>query len=280
MPRIEVNGANLYYELSGAKRPVFVFVHGGACDHKDWAHQVRSLSPTYTVLTFDLRGHGLSNGAFKDCRIEQWAADLNALIEAHKLGPVVLTGHSLGARIVVEAAWRRPDNVGAIVLLDGSRMYGGYSRNELSAPRGATPGNQPLSRILDATIGPYANSATRAYIMEKMSSAPPALMKAAVDTIEAWDLGSADTAFAALRPDLKVLVIQSTYHDRFTPRYSLTHGGEMTPYLDFLEAVRPGVEIKILTGAGHFSMLERSGEVTSLIRDFALRARRLQPHRQ
>jgi 3-oxoadipate enol-lactonase len=273
MPRIEVNGADLYYELNGTGRPVFVFVHGGACDHEDWAHQVESLSPAYSVLTLDLRGHGRSKGAFEDCRVGRWAADVNALIDALELGPVVLTGHSLGARIVVEAAWRRPDNVGAIVLLDGSRMYGGFSATESSDPRaGASPENRPLSAILDVTIGPHANPATRAYVLEKMSSAPPALMKAAVDAIQAWDLDSADHAFAELRPGLKVLLIQSTYHDRFTTRYSLTLGATTTPYLDSVKAARPDVEIKILTGVGHFSMLERSDEVTAMIRDFGVAA--------
>jgi len=273
MPRIELNGADLYYELLGSGRPAFVFVHGGACSHRDWVHQVRSLAHAYTVLTLDLRGHGLSKGAFEDCRIEQWAADLNALIDALKLAPVVLTGHSLGARIAVEAAWRRPDNIGALVLLDGSRMHGGFSATGISGAVGGSPGDPPLSRILDATIGPHASAATRAQLMKTMSSAPPALMKAAVDTIQAWDLGSADTAYSALRPELPMLMIQSTYHDRFTPRRSLTRAAETTPYLNFVKAVRPGVKIKILTGAGHFSMLERSDEVTSMIRDFGVAAR-------
>jgi 3-oxoadipate enol-lactonase len=279
MPLIEVNGADLYYELHGTGRPAFVFVHGGACHHKDWAHQVESLSPAHTVLTLDLRGHGHSKrafhskGTFENCRIGQWAADVNALIDALDLGPVVLTGHSLGARIAVEAAWRRPDHVGAIVLLDGSRMYGGLSTSEASGPHaGTSPGDRPLSAILDVTIGPHADPATRAYLLKSMSSAPPALMKAAVDAIQAWDLDSADTAFAELRPGLRVLLIQSTYHDRFTPRYSLTPGAKTTPYLDSVKAARPDAEIKILTDVGHFSMLERSDEVTSMIRDFGIAA--------
>jgi pimeloyl-ACP methyl ester carboxylesterase len=273
MPLIEINGAELYYELRGAGRPAFVFVHGGMCNHEDWAHQVKSLSRSYTVLTLDLRGHGRSSGAFEDCHIGQWAADVNALIDALGLSPVVLTGHSLGARIAVEAAWRRPDSIGAIVLLDGSRMYGGFSTPESRDSRiGGAPAAQPLLKVLDATIGAHADPATRAYLLQSMSSAPPALMQAAVDAIQAWDLHSADTAFAELRPGLAVLLIQSTYHDRFTPRYSLTQGAKTTPYLDSVKAARPDVSIKILTDVGHFSMLERRDEITAMIRDFGIAA--------
>ena len=275
MPRTELNGVNLYFELHGEGRPVFVFVHGGMCDHRDWARQVRQLKPKYTVLTLDLRCHGLTKGAFEDCRIERWADDVNTLLDVLKLKSVVLVGHSLGARIVVEAAARRPGPVGALVLLDGSRMYGGFSATNASSPGTSAEvptGHAALAAILDALIGPHADAATRSYLMKNLSGAPPALMQAAVDTIRDWDSGRADAAFAALRNDLPMLVVQSTYHDRFTPRYSLEKDGQRTPYLDFVEAARPGATIKTLTGAGHFCMLERSEEVTALIEAFALAA--------
>lgn len=287
MPRTELNGVNLYYELHGQGRPVFVFVHGGMCDHRDWARQVRQLKLKYTVLTLDLRCHGLTKGDYEDCQIETWANDVNALLEVLRLKPVILIGHSLGARIVVEAASRRPDRVGALVLLDGSRMYGGLSADESSGPDtqalvdqgGRLPGGRPtasqrtaLNAILEALIGPHADAATRSYLMKNLSSAPPALMQAAVDTIRDWDTDRADAAFAALKKDLPLLVVQSTYHDRFTPRYSLETDGQRTPYLDYIDAAMPGAIIRTLTGAGHFCMLERSDEVTLLIEEFGVRA--------
>jgi 3-oxoadipate enol-lactonase len=275
MPRTELNGINLYFELHGQGRPVFVFVHGGMCDHRDWARQVRQLKLKYSVLTLDLRCHGLTKGAFEDCRIERWADDVSTLIDVLKLKSVALIGHSLGARIVVEAAARNPGAVGTLVLLDGSRMYGGFSATKASSP-GTTAevatGHAALAAILDALIGPHADAATRSYLMKNLSGAPPALMQAAVDTIRDWDLGRADAAFAALRKDLPMLVVQSTYHDRFTPRYSLESDGQRTPYLDFVEAAHPGATVKTLSGAGHFCMLERSEEVTALIEAFALAA--------
>jgi pimeloyl-ACP methyl ester carboxylesterase len=85
-------------------------------------------------------------------------------------------------------------------------------------------------------------------------------------------LGRADAALAELKKDLPILVVQSTYHDRFTPRYSLESDGQRTPFLDYIAAARPAAAIKTLTGAGHFSMLERSDEVTALIEQFGTAA--------
>ncbi len=69
-----------------------------------------------------------------------------------------------------------------------------------------------------------------------------------------------------------MLVIQSTYHDRFTARYSLETDGQSTPYLEFLKRAHPAASIKTLTGVGHFSMFERSEEVSALIEAFGLAA--------
>jgi pimeloyl-ACP methyl ester carboxylesterase len=79
-------------------------------------------------------------------------------------------------------------------------------------------------------------------------------------------------------PDsLPLLAVQSTYHDAHTPRRSLTHTAERTPYLDWLCAVRPQTSMRVLPGTGHFIMLERSEVVTGIIRDFARATQALTP---
>jgi pimeloyl-ACP methyl ester carboxylesterase len=273
MPVLALNGADIHYQLVGHGRPAFVFVHGGCCALGDWANQLSALGEEFTALAMDLRGHGLSGGEDRDLNIGQWAADVNALIDALELGPAVVAGHSLGSRIAAEAAWRRPDNACALVLLDASRTVGGLAATAPSkAPAEDTPQDTSLTTILDRTIGPYADGAVRRQVIDTMSSARPAVMSAAVRALQDWDRERADMVLAQLPAALPILAIQSTYHDRFTARRSLMSADETTPYLDFLRTVRPGVAVQILPDTGHFSMLERGDIVTSLIKEFGLAA--------
>src|SRR5438876_3986883 len=60
MPLAPVNGLSLYYEARGRGSPL-VLVHGFACGLRIWDAQVRAFAARHRVLTYDVRGHGLSD---------------------------------------------------------------------------------------------------------------------------------------------------------------------------------------------------------------------------
>lgn len=275
MPRLTIDGTELSYQLAGSGRPAFVLIHGGCCALSDWRAQIDGLSHDSTVLAMDLRGHGGSTGAEGELNVPRWAADVNALVEALELGPAVIVGHSLGSRIAAEAVAQRPGNTAALVLLDGSRVTGGLAATEPQpAFAEAQGGDMSLAAILDRTVGPYADAATREQVVRTMSSPPEAVMWAAAKALEEWDRERADVVFGSVPDRLPVLAIQSTYHDNFTPRRSFQSDGESSPYLDHLRKALPRLEVKVLPETGHFSMMERPEEVTTMLREFGLAAMR------
>jgi len=60
MPYADVNGQRLYYEDSGGSGMALVLAHGLLMDHEMFAAQVAALSGGCRVVTWDERGHGLT----------------------------------------------------------------------------------------------------------------------------------------------------------------------------------------------------------------------------
>lgn len=270
MPELNLDNAAIFHEVTGSGNPPVVLVHGGMCDHRDWDRLVPLLAGQHTVVRFDLPGHGRSRGDRAGYTVEGWAGDLLALTAALGLERPVLVGHSLASRIVAEAAASTPEDVGGVVLFDGSRSHGGYS----APPPAVSRSPASLDAIIEATIGPYADAVARGAIHARMAAAPPEIIAACVTALRDWDLGRADAVFAALAGSTPVLAIQSTYHDQATPRRSFADPEESSPYLDFLRDAVPQLDIAILPHAGHFTMLERPEAVAGLIHDFAARVRK------
>ena len=123
--RLRVNGVELAWSERGRGSdgaPALVLVHGFTGSSHDFALQVDALAAYRRVVTVDQRGHGHStrSGAIEDYTIDQLVADLIAFLETVGGGPVDLLGHSMGGRVVVGLALRRPDLVHSLVLMDTS----------------------------------------------------------------------------------------------------------------------------------------------------------------
>src|SRR5204863_250497 len=100
---------SLYYEAAGRGAPL-VLVHGFACGIRSWDPQVRALSLHRRVLTYDVRGHGLSEAppeaeAYSQATL---VADLHALLTHLKIGRAVVGGLSMGGNIALNFALAHP----------------------------------------------------------------------------------------------------------------------------------------------------------------------------
>jgi 3-oxoadipate enol-lactonase len=115
MPRLDVPGGELYYEVEGAGIAV-ALVHGHALDTRMWDDQVPALVDLATVVRYDARGFGRSTR--DDDAPYSHADDLWHLLDHLGIDEAVLVGLSMGGRTVVEATLAAPHRVRAVVLLD------------------------------------------------------------------------------------------------------------------------------------------------------------------
>ncbi|MFJ8313751.1 MULTISPECIES: alpha/beta fold hydrolase [unclassified Streptomyces] len=108
MPRVGVNGVELFYEVGGDGDPL-VLVHGSWGDHGNWAPVLHALALRFRVLVYDRRGHSLSERPpGQGSRFED-EEDLAALIETLGFAPAYVAGNSFGASTALGLAARRPE---------------------------------------------------------------------------------------------------------------------------------------------------------------------------
>ena len=256
----------MHYELSGDGSPSLALVHGFACDHMDWTAQVEALSERHRVVTCDLRGHGYTPGNPQDCSIETYGADVAELVETLQLAPAVLVGHSMGCRIVLEAACQRPGAVAGLVLIDGSRTGSGdpdaaeLATHEKIAAKGFRIFLEDFFR--DMFPVPFDRSEE---IIERACTLPAEIGLTLFPRISRWDAQHMNAALAAVQVPL--MVIQSTYMGATLKRESL-QAGQSSPWLDRVREYAPNARIEIVSGAGHFVHMEVAEQVNALIQSF------------
>lgn len=116
MPFATLNGIRIHYEVAGAGHPI-LFVHGHALDCRLWREQVGPLAPYYTVVRYDVRGHGESEAPPSGYSRPDYAEELHALIEHIGLSRPSLVGHSMGGGIALEYALKHPQRVSTLSLV-------------------------------------------------------------------------------------------------------------------------------------------------------------------
>ena len=97
--------------------PGIVFIHGAGFDHTVWTLFNRYFAKKrFNSIAVDLPGHGRSGGEPLPS-IEANAAWLLDLIQALELEETALVGHSMGALVALEAAYRAQAGVSRLALL-------------------------------------------------------------------------------------------------------------------------------------------------------------------
>ena len=120
MPRLKVNGADLYYEETGSGPETVVFAHGLLWSGRLFDRQVEALAPRYRCITFDFRGHGRSQVTTGGYDMDSLTADAAGLIMALGCAPCHFVGLSMGGFVGMRLAARQPDLVKSLTLLETS----------------------------------------------------------------------------------------------------------------------------------------------------------------
>ncbi|WP_353097347.1 alpha/beta hydrolase [Tissierella praeacuta] len=183
------DNVKLYYEVKGEGLPI-VFIHGFTEDHNSFRIQQRALSKKYKIITYDLRGHGISDRVGYGLDMERFALDLRELIDYLELKNIVLVGWSMGVSIIFEYInLFGLENISKVCIID----KGPKAINDSNWNLGLYHGKYTMKDALDdlsliknnwmefaenfiRTMAPYLNENQFKISMDKMKNNSPHVM--------------------------------------------------------------------------------------------------------
>jgi 3-oxoadipate enol-lactonase len=108
MPKAQLNGIELYYEVHG-DGPVIVFAHGAGGNHLSWWQQVPVFARQYRCVTFDHRGFGQSPDIPDGPSSQAFVEDLKQLLDHLTIERASLVAQSMGGRTCLGFTLAYPD---------------------------------------------------------------------------------------------------------------------------------------------------------------------------
>ncbi|MDP2548358.1 alpha/beta fold hydrolase [Oceanobacter sp. 4_MG-2023] len=104
------------YQVCGNGDAV-VLIHGVGLDQSIWNAQVQGLAQHYQVITYDMLGHGHSPLPPKVASLDDYAGQLQRLLQHLDCGPVHLIGFSMGGLVARVFAIQQPQLLRSLVIM-------------------------------------------------------------------------------------------------------------------------------------------------------------------
>jgi 3-oxoadipate enol-lactonase len=254
-----INGINLAYTDEG-QGPSVVFLHAFPQNRSMWDQQVTALSKTHRVIAPDFRGFGDSDAPPGPYSLDQYADDVNGLLDRLAVGQAVFAGLSMGGYTLFAFYRRHAARVHALVLAD---TRAGADTEDGRAGRFA----------MARTAGERGAGAIADIMLPKLLSPDalrtrPELVRQVRERIERTHVNGIAGALMAMagRPDSVPLLPQIA-----CPTLVIT--GELdgpTPPSEgkLMAGAIPGARLEIIPGAGHLANLEQPEAFNQAVLNF------------
>jgi 3-oxoadipate enol-lactonase len=255
----DLNGIVIHHQViaAAAGKPKLVFANSLGTDFRIWRDVVVRLAGDFSVLMYDMRGHGLSDTGTPPYRIEDLSADLAALIEHTGFGPAIVCGVSVGGLTAQSLAVERPDLVRALILCDTAPKVG---TSESWDERTRVVREGGIEVIADKVLGGWLTEQWRTSEKAALAGYRNMLTRTPVDgylgTVAA--LRAADLTEAVRTIAVPALCVVGEEDKTTTPEMV----GAMAKSI-------PGARYEVIRNAGHIPSIEQPEALAAMIRAFA-----------
>ncbi len=228
-----------------------VFVHGLAGDRSVWAAQLAHLRRSRRAVALDLHGMGESAPSPSgDYTVPSVAADVAAVVEALRLGRVVLVGHSLGGHVIAAAAAARPAATAALVFDDPAGDLSRLPRADIEA--------RFLARMEPASYDAFVV----AWFGEMLAAARPEVRERVMATMKRTPRAVVAAAARGLvenRPTPEIAAFKGPMLAIVTPENQVPNS---------LHKLVPDLPATVIAGTSHWLMMDKPEEFNAALDAF------------
>ena len=127
--------------------PTVVLIHGFGLNRAMWQWQLPALTPHFSVLTYDLLGHGESPPPAGTPSLAKFSGQLLRLMDRCGIERAALVGFSLGGMIARRAALDHADRVSALAILNSPHDRSPAEREAVRARVRQTEARGPAANV-------------------------------------------------------------------------------------------------------------------------------------
>ncbi len=257
MKRIDANGITIRYKIEGSG-PWVTLSHSLTCDLTMWDGLAAALSPRFTVLRYDTRGHGGTSAPNGSYSFEQLTADLIGLLDALKVHQTHYVGLSMGGMIGQHFALAASQRLQRLVIANSTSRIPPEA-GPLWDERIAIVRAQGCAGVVDGTLARWFTPGFReacpqpvARIAALIGNTPAAGYIGCASAIRGLDITARIGAIAA-----PTLVIAGAEDPGTPPAMS-----------EAIAAAIPGARLEVIPSASHLSCIEQPEIFHRLVADF------------
>jgi pimeloyl-ACP methyl ester carboxylesterase len=125
--RVEVNGMQMYYEVSGQGDPLIV-LHGAYMNIPSMGEIIPLLAKTHRVYALEFQGHGRTTDINRPITYQNLADDVAAFMDKIHLRKADVFGYSMGASAGLQLAIRHPEKVDQLVAASTAYDHKGWQK--------------------------------------------------------------------------------------------------------------------------------------------------------
>lgn len=252
-----INGVLLHYRLAGPKcAPVVVLANSLGTDARIWDGVIAKLAETYRVLSYDKRGHGLSDIPTGDYSLDDHLDDLFGLVDHLGIVRFALGGVSVGGLIAQGAALRAPERLAAVAICNSAAKSGDHAF-----------WTARMKAVLDNGVASIADG-----IMERWFS--PQFRAERVDELAGWRnmfLRSDAAGYAATCATLRDADLREKIGAIALPTLFVAGEQDLAMPVVQVQAAAgavAGARFEIFPGVGHIPSIEAPEKLANLLEEF------------